>query len=303
MGTAVKGLVRDKERVAGVVLDDGEGAEVSGGGGKKEVRAALVVGADGRHAKVAEMAGLTGKTAPNNRFFYFGYYENLPLVTGERALIWFMDPDVVYCFPNDDGLTLAAVMPHKDRLPAFKSDLEKSFRAMYDGLPRAPDFSKAKRLGDLFGMLELPNCIRPTSGPGIALIGDAAMTSDPIFGVGCGWALQSAEWLVEDVADALKTHSPTLIDEALETYRKHHHDRLAAHHDLINEISQAKPFNALQRLLFAASARDDRVARDFGGLVARLRHPKDVMTPGFLARAVWAARPSWLGGQRDAATQ
>ena len=33
-------------------------------------------------------------------------------------------------------------------------------------------------------------------------MGDAALTADPLFGVGCGWAFQSAEWLVEETGSA-----------------------------------------------------------------------------------------------------
>lgn len=32
---------------------------------------------------------------------------------------------------------------------------------------------------------------------GLALVGDAALASDPLFGIGIGWAFQSAERLVE----------------------------------------------------------------------------------------------------------
>ena len=33
--------------------------------------------------------------------------------------------------------------------------------------------------------------------PGLALVGDAALATDPLFGVGCGWAFQTAEWLAD----------------------------------------------------------------------------------------------------------
>ena len=41
----------------------------------------------------------------------------------------------------------------------------------------------------------MTNRMRTTTAPGLALIGDAALATDPLFGVGCGWAFQSAEWL------------------------------------------------------------------------------------------------------------
>ena len=43
------------------------------------------------------------------------------------------------------------------------------------------------------------------------------MAVDPLFGVGCGWALQSAEWLVDETRSALLDHGD--LDFALKRYR------------------------------------------------------------------------------------
>jgi flavin-dependent dehydrogenase len=110
-------------------------------------------------------------------------------------MLWFDDPDVAYCFPNDDGKTIVAVMPRKDKLPRFREDVEASVLAMFDALPCAPKLRNARRVSEFLGMLEMPNHVRPASARGMAFAGDAALTSDPVFGIGCGWALQSAEWL------------------------------------------------------------------------------------------------------------
>ena len=48
----------------------------------------------------------------------------------------------------------------------------------------------------------MPNKMRPAARPGLAFVGDAALATDPLFGVGCGWAFQSAEWLVDDTPAA-----------------------------------------------------------------------------------------------------
>jgi flavin-dependent dehydrogenase len=279
MGHAAKGLLQESGRVVGVKIEDRDGAT-------HELRAQLVVGADGRHSKIAEMAGLEAETAPNNRFLYAAYYKNLPPVNGTRSHIWFCGRDAAYHFPNDGGLTCVAVMPHKDALPAFRGDLEGSFRRLLAQLPRAPKLDGAERVSDFFGMLELPNHARPASAPGIALVGDAAMTSDPLFGVGCGWALQTGEWLADDVGEALASKSD--VDAALSTYREHHAGRLRMHHQIINGASHAKPFNPFERLFLTASVKDRAIAKDFGRVGARIAHPKDVIGPKFLIRALWA---------------
>ena len=68
---------------------------------------------------------------------------------------------------------------------------------MLAALPDAPDLSEATRESKLLGKLDLPNVSRPAARPGLAFVGDAALASDPLWGVGCGWAFQSAEWLAE----------------------------------------------------------------------------------------------------------
>jgi flavin-dependent dehydrogenase len=279
LGHPVRELRKTDGRVSGVVAESADGARV-------EIDAPLVVAADGRHGKLAEMAGIPAKLAPNGRFIYLAYYR-IPERTSTRALVWFRDPspDASYIFPNDGGVTCVTAMPAKDKIPAFRADLEGSFRRMFDGLPEAPDLSRAERVSDFHGMLEIPNHVRRASAPGIAFVGDAAMTSDPLFGVGCGWAFQTSEWLADDVGDALANGQG--LDEALDVYARHHTDRLRTHHELLNQLARAEPFDLMNRLALHAAASDEGFARKLSRLSARLVHPREVMTLGALAQMFW----------------
>ena len=67
------------------------------------------------------MAGQKTKIRPNNRFVYMAYYRDTPLLTGSSPQLWFLDPDMAYAFPTDDGLTMLACVPHKDRDPRVQS--------------------------------------------------------------------------------------------------------------------------------------------------------------------------------------
>ena len=49
----------------------------------------------------------------------------------------------------------------------------------------------------MIGKIDMTNRVRVPVAPGLALVGDAALATDPLFGVGCGWAFQSAEWLAD----------------------------------------------------------------------------------------------------------
>ena len=196
--------------MSGVVARERDGSE-------RKLRARLVVGADGRDSSVARLAGQKTKVKPNNRFCFMAYYRDTPLVTGPSSQTWFGNPDMTYAFPTDDGLTLLVCVPHKDRLAEFKAVPEAAMARAYSRLPEAPRVDPAKRVGKVLGKLDAPNEIRDPVGRGVALIGDAAVSADPVWGVGCGWAMQSGEWLAEEAGPALRDRAG--LDRALAEIR------------------------------------------------------------------------------------
>lgn len=268
-GATVTGLTDD-----GVMLRDGE-----------HVAARLVVGADGRGSSVARHAGLRGRVKPHNRFFYWAYWRGVRPET-TRSRMWLLEPDVAYSFPNEDGLTLLAVAKHKDHLPGFRADVEGAYLRALAELPDAPDLSQATRESKLLGKIDMPNVMRRAAKPGVALVGDAALASDPMWGVGCGWALQSADWLVEETADALVSGGD--LGAALERYRRVHFRRLAPHHAMIADTASGRPANPFERLLYRAAARDEDVAREFAKVGSRRESPATVFRPRTLAKVVRA---------------
>ncbi|HTZ86848.1 MAG TPA: NAD(P)/FAD-dependent oxidoreductase [Solirubrobacteraceae bacterium] len=248
----------------------------------REVRAKLVVAADGRESKVARWARVPGRVKPHGRFFYWGYWRGVR-PAGERSRMWLTDPDAAYTFPNEDGLTVVLVAPHRDRLPEFHADLHGAYRRMLNALPDGPDMREATLEGKLLGKLELPNVFRPAARPGVAFVGDAALAGDPLWGIGCGWAFQSAEWLVEQTADALDRGEQAL-DAALDRYRKLHRKRLLPHYMMISDLASGRPINALERRLYRAAARDEDVVRAFERIGSRNLPPSSILAPRLLAR-------------------
>jgi hypothetical protein len=55
--------------------------------------------------------------------------------------MWLLDPDVVYAFGNEDGVTVLATMPGKGRLADFAADREAALLRAFEGLPDGPDLS------------------------------------------------------------------------------------------------------------------------------------------------------------------
>jgi menaquinone-9 beta-reductase len=261
-------------RPSGVVVEDARRA-------RSELRGRLVVVADGRDSRLARMARVPGRVRPHNRFFYWAYWRGVPS-DGVRSRFWLMEPDCAYTFPNEDGLTVVLAAPHRDRLPEFRADLEGAYAAFVEALPDAPDMSGATRESKLIGKLDLPSVSRPAARPGIAFVGDAALASDPLWGVGCGWAFQSAEWLVDETAGALVGGGD--LDAALERYRRVHRKRLGPHHFLISDIASGRPANPLERRMYRAAAGDDEVYHAFEGIGSRRRSPATLFAPRTLVR-------------------
>ncbi|MGW8761611.1 NAD(P)/FAD-dependent oxidoreductase [Streptomyces sp. NPDC055815] len=274
LGHKVTGLIEEDGRTVGVRASTPEG--------EREIRARLVVGADGKDSAVAGFAGVPARQHENARFGYLAHFRNLPLRDG-ISHAWFLVPDMAYAFPNDDGVTVVAVLPDKKRLPAFREDLEGSFLEFVRSLPDAPAIDAAERVTKFTGAVDYPLHTRKAAAPGLALIGDAALTGDPLWGVGCGWALQSAQWLTDAVAPALTGSGD--LDKALAVYARRHRRRLGGHQYLAADFAKGRPFNPLERLMFSAAARDGAVARHMHMFASRLIGPPGFLNPVMVTRA------------------
>ncbi len=273
-GWSAVGLLGDS-RPTGVQIEDRTHA-------RRQIHAKLVVGADGRDSKVARWARVPGRVKPHGRFFYWGYWRGVQPVTS-RSKMWLIDPDAAYTFPNEDGLTVVLVGPHRDRLPEFQADLHGAYRRMLGSLPGGPDLREATLEGKLLGKLELPNVYRPAARNGVAFVGDAACAGDPLWGIGCGWAMQSAEWLVEQTANALNEPTASL-DAALERYRKLHRKRLFGHYSMISDIASGRPLNPIERRIYRAATRDEAVREMVIRVGSRELPPSRMFSPRMLAR-------------------
>lgn len=284
-GATVTDLIRDQAgRPSGV--------RAAIGGEGREVRARVVIGADGRDSKVAELAGLPAKIKPNARFAYFAHYENLTVPSEQPMTLWNLEPGGAAAFVNDDGITVMVCTPTKDRLPEFREDLEGAFVRYFADLPEGPDLSAGRRVTKIMGRLDMSNIRRRASGPGVALIGDAAQATDPLVGVGCGWALQSGEWLASELDGTLSSDRD--VDHALGRYRRRHRRALAVHHWMISDYSTGRPLNPMERMLFTAAPRDQHVARALHMLLSRMATPQRTITPSVVARAAWVSARAML---------
>jgi flavin-dependent dehydrogenase len=281
LGQKIVDLLRTGDRIRGVVVRDSQGDI-------REFAAPLTVGADGRSSMVAAKSGLPIKTSKHGRFGYFAHYTGVQLQTTASSQLWFDGRGANYVFSNDDDRLLVLAMRPSEELPAFRRDLEANLLASFDRLPARPLFEGATRVSDVIGSINYPGHRRRPAGDGVALVGDAAISADFLPGVGCGWALQSAEWLVDATAYALLRGED--VNAGTKRYARRLGRRLGPHYALISDYATGRPFNALERLLFSAATIDDEVAGVFGAVAARVSSPLSMLTPAMLTRMVRARR-------------
>ena len=260
LGQGAHRLLDDGDTVGGIVVRDRDEAETV-------LRAQLVVGADGRDSHLAELAGVSEKTLPHGRFAYGAYFEGPPVTHNGASSIWMLDPQWAAAFPTDEGLVFYAAMMTKDRLPEFRNDPAGALVSFLAGIPDAPPIGVSRIVSPMTGKLEMPTQIRVPIAPGFALAGDAALAVDPLFGVGCGWAVQSGEWLADSVLPALRGSEP--LQRGLARYRRRHSRGLRGHSFQINDYANGRRLRPGERMLFAAAARDAKVAAGFDAFATR----------------------------------
>jgi menaquinone-9 beta-reductase len=290
MGHAVDELLRSGDEICGVRARDTQGQVVG-------LRARLVVGADGRDSRVAKLSGVKTRTAPHGRIAYGAYYEGPPYDGHPCPTLWLMDPNMVGAFPTDSGLTFYAVMPTKEHLPDFKADPRAALEKMVSSVPGAPPILASRLVEPVQGKVDMTNVIHTPSAPGLALVGDAAGAVDPLWGVGCGFALQTSEWLADSVAPALAGEES--LERGLKRYRRRYKRGLGGHTRTIIDYATGRKLNGGEKMFFSAASYDERTARVFEAFGSRNIGPVRMLATGIpLATFATARRSVSRRGQR-----
>ena len=195
--TRVTGLLRDGDRVVGVRAEQA-GREI-------EVRAAITVGADGRHSTVARLAGAEeylGYDSP--RAMYWAYWEPSAAWNSQAYpydfLIQSSGKHRRFIFTTDNNQVLLATMPLLEEGRRWREKVEAGY---VDDLRSDPVFrplvSDGKRMSKIIGTVSERFFYRRAVGPGWALVGDAGHHKDPIIGWGISEALSQAKQLAEAI--------------------------------------------------------------------------------------------------------
>jgi flavin-dependent dehydrogenase len=270
-GVAVEELVIDDDRVVGI--RDSRGTPIT---------AQLIVGADGRHSRVAQLVGATShETAPTLMCWYFTYFSDVPQAGFEMHVL--PQRRVIFTHPtNDDLLTVFVGWPVSE-FAAVRADIEANFMAALDLAPGlTPRVRSGKRVERFYGTADLPNFLKKPQGPGWALVGDAGCHKDPLQARGIHDALLDAELLAEAVHSGLAREQP--LDAALSAYERRRDEALRPGYFENLHAAQLQPIPAdVLRLRHALHDNPIDTTRYFLAFYGRIPHA-DFFNPANLDR-------------------
>ena len=204
MRAEVTGLVEDGGRVHGV--------RAATPAGPLEVRADLVVGADGRHSTVRQRAGLrvTDLGAPMDVLWL-----RLPRRPGDPAtpLGRFDRGHIFILLDRGDYWQCAYVIPKGEFEEVRRRGLEAFRGAVADMAPFLRDRTGELTSWDDVKLLTVKvDRLRRWHRPGLLCLGDAAHAMSPIGGVGINLAIQDAVAAANVLAAPLRNGPPTEED-------------------------------------------------------------------------------------------
>jgi 2-polyprenyl-6-methoxyphenol hydroxylase-like FAD-dependent oxidoreductase len=223
MSTKVTGLAWEEGRVVGVRVNEG--------GRESELRALLVVGADGRNSTVAGLAGSRKyNLTPNRRAFYWSFFEDADFGAEPTFVFHRWSDRAMLACPADSGLYQVLVSPDLTELGSFRSNLESNYMDYARSCePVADAIAGARRVGKLFGIVHWLGFFREASGPGWVVVGDAGHFKDPTPGRGIADAFRQVDALAPKIVAGLDG-SEGGIDQAMSRWGRWRDEEFASHY-------------------------------------------------------------------------
>jgi flavin-dependent dehydrogenase len=210
-GAKVTDLARERTgRVRGVRMTvDGE---------SRDVRARIVVGADGLGSVVARRLGLTRRLRWPRRIALVTHYTGVKDVGAHGEMHVALDGYVGIADVGGGVTTVAAVFPVTRSRDISRDRVEFLRRWLFDQRRLALRFASAERITPVVATGPFASYARRAWAPGAALVGDAADFFDPFTGEGIYSALRGGEILADHVIEVLVAATPALADDALREY-------------------------------------------------------------------------------------
>ncbi len=209
-GAMVDALLMDGARVCGVT------ARIDGA--RHDIRAPLVIGADGLRSVVARTLGLQSRLPWPRRVAFVAHYRDVAGIGAHGEMHVERDGYVGLADVGHGETNVAIVVPHAQAREANGDAGGFMTRWLARHPQLAPRFASATRTGAVQATGPFASHARRAHAPGVALVGDAADFFDPFTGEGIYAALRGGELLGSYAADAVRARSAQAGRDALAEY-------------------------------------------------------------------------------------
>ena len=272
----VEDLIFDGDRVVGV--------RGHGPGGRTVIETArVVVGADGRHSRVAravqpEQYHQTPAPSPT----YYAYWSGLP-TDGMETYIRAEDGRGWGALATHDDLTCVVQGWPQSQFAANRKDVEGTYLRSFELVPEfAERVQAATRESRLVGTGDLPGYFRKPYGPGWALVGDAGYHKHPITAFGITDAFRDASTLASALDDALTGRRP--YDAALAGYQHARDETALPLYGFTCEFATLDPPPAEMQQLLGAIQDNQEAMDDFVSVMAASLPAPEFFAPANISR-------------------
>ncbi len=280
-------LIRDGGRVAGVRAVDRAGAT-------HEIRARLVVGADGRRSTVARLTGALDpyRAKPSGRACYFAYWRDGRPEWRDIAAQWRDGELLGTAFPCENGAVLSLIQPPVRGGLRTGRDTERRYRDMIAGIPDlAARLEGCELLGRVRSATDVVSYFRRSSGAGWALPGDAGHFKDPVTAQGMRDAMRYGRLLGEYAAPVLD--DTAALDRAVSHWERRRERECLPMYQWTNRLARGTEMTPLEVQMYRTGSTDPELAALALDVMTRARTPDELLTPARAARfAVQALRHS-----------
>jgi flavin-dependent dehydrogenase len=259
-GFNVDGLLRDPDgRIRGIR------------NGSADVRAGIVIGADGRNSRVAKtVRAAEYHPKPRVQYAFYSYFSGLPVDGVENYIRarrgW-------GCAPTHDGLTMIIMGWPYAEARAFKADVPGNFaRTIGLSASFAARFSRAHREAPFLGGA-VAGWLRKPYGDGWALVGDAGYNKDPITAQGITDAFHDAERCT-DAIDAWCSGA-TPYGEAMSAWQRERDNHVMPMYEFTSQLATLEPPPPEMQQLLAAVHGNQEAMDGFVSVVSGAVSPTD----------------------------
>jgi menaquinone-9 beta-reductase len=284
--------VREGEQVISVLKDTRGavcGARVRGAEGEeRDIRARLVIGADGLRSTIARRIGVARHALGPRRLAFIGHYREVEGMTDYGEI--HVDREGYAGFADvGHGLTnVAVVVPRASVRGNVAGNPSAFLERWIAARPHlAPRMASAKRAMTV--RVTGPFAVHASRawGPGVALVGDAADFFDPFTGEGIYAALRGGELLAPYALESLAADRPRDADAALREYDRARRRAFRGKWAIERLVALAVGAPALLDRAASTLEASPAMANLFVGVAGDFVPAREVLRPGYLAKLIF----------------